>query len=252
MPKPLCSFLMTTFGRAAQEPSLISEALYWYTTQTAYEDCELVLVNDAPGQILLCDIPGVRVVNIPDRFPTWGDKLNYGLSLCVADVVLPYDDDDVSLPNRAEQALCKLDGFEFWSPRLWWAHSPHLGKGYVHAEANGVGWNCACYRRRAFGLNYAPVYAEADARAFEYAEKHLKVNPSRPSLEELSYVYRFGVSSQHFSGDLNLVRAYLNMRPGKPGVYKVEPKMVTDWQAVCRAACRTSTRRTPLQAGSGS
>jgi glycosyltransferase involved in cell wall biosynthesis len=233
---PKVSFLMTTYGRAALEPRLIEEAVYSVLTQTDRR-LELVIANDCPDQRIVCDADArVRAVNFAPRFPTWGDKLNAALALCRGSIVLPMDDDDVSLPHRAAQAIAMLRSHDYWNPHEWWATPRGLDPDPILVPNGiGCGWNCSAVRREKFLGHFSPAYAEADQRAHEWAAENLRTNPAElHQRSDLSYVYRWGVSSQHFSGSADLRYAYENMRPGPPGEYRVVPRQWTDWPAVVR------------------
>lgn len=233
MSKPLCTFLCTTFGRAAREPHLLAELLYWFSRQTVHGQCELLIVNDCPYQTLLCDEPGVRVANLGSRYLTRGGKLNRALELAQGEIILPQDDDDIPLPWRAEQAVLALQDAEFFCPGKWW-YSESGGKPVI--DTKGYGWNCSAVRRGSFLGKYDPLkFAEADGAAKTWAAENLKVSTLDVPDEEISYVYRFGVSTFHLSGygrdPDSQQRAYENLYPGEPGEFRLRQKMYADWPA---------------------
>lgn len=230
----LLSFLCPTYGRAATENHLISEMVWWFCQRT-YADCELVIGNDHPRQTVVCPVPGVRVVNFPTRFKTFSDKLNALLAECRGEIVLPQDDDDVSLPDRAAQAVAALDGFDFWTPGRWWlAHGVRL----VRADGNGVGWNCGAFRREKFLGRYPPAYADADRRVKAWALENVRCSLDQtPDDDLLTYVYRWGVSRYHFSGRSDLKAAYDEAPGGGAGTFEVVPNPGVDWLSLTRAAC---------------
>ena len=69
MTMPLVSCICPTYNRPPSHKYLVEEAIESFLRQT-YPNKEMVVVNDCPGQDLLCDAPDVRVVNVPERFPT--------------------------------------------------------------------------------------------------------------------------------------------------------------------------------------
>jgi hypothetical protein len=225
---PLCTFLCTTYGRAALEKHLIEEMLYWYTQQTIRSRCELLIANDAPEQTVCCNVPGVRVINFPSRFPTYGDKLNAALEQARGEIILPSDDDDISLPWRAEQAVWALsDGSDFFCPGKWWYA---LADQRPLADGKGFGWNCSAYLRNKFLGRYPRMNAGEDGVVKTWAYKNLRKSPCLLSNAGMSYVYRWGVSRQHFSGNTsNLEKVYQDMKCGPPGCYEVSPKAGRDW-----------------------
>jgi hypothetical protein len=229
--RPTVSFLCTTYGRMGLQPHLMNEMVYWFCQQTVRSRCELVIVNDAPGRTLECGVSGVRVHNFPERFPNWGAKLNAGLKLCEGSIVLPSDDDDVSLPHRAEQAINRLRRADYFLPGLWW-YAEGDGCPQVHLSNKGAGWNCAAFRNAAF-----PGYPNCYANCDQCGAKLMRDGGARAAKplakpEEVSYVYRWGVSCQHFSGNANLKGAFDAMNPGPAGNFLVEPKKRHDWPSL--------------------
>lgn len=107
MSKPLASCLMLTYGRVRWDvdgSQLLNEAVESFLRQT-YENCELIILNDACNQEIVFDHPRVKVVNSPSRFETLGDKRNAAINIAQGDILLVWDDDDISLPNRVEATV---------------------------------------------------------------------------------------------------------------------------------------------------
>ena len=65
--------LMPTYNRCPDNKYLIDESLESFLLQD-YEDKELIICNDTPKQELNFSHEGVRVFNLPERFPTLSDK----------------------------------------------------------------------------------------------------------------------------------------------------------------------------------
>lgn len=241
MSTPLVTYACPTFGRAARQPHLMNELVYWFT-QTTYQNCELVILNDCAGQTLVCDVPGVRVVNTASRIPSLGDKMNELVALAEGEIVIPWEDDDVSLPWRAAQAVRMLAGeWEYWNPRAYWSHT--TADKYFRADGKGYGHNASAYRRRAFLNRYEPHSKGHDSAAESWAQKNLNCNPQKiTDYGEASYVYRWGVSDLHLSafwGSRDLDELYLNNDPGPPGVYRIEPRMRFDYPAARERALQS-------------
>src|SRR5688572_15193909 len=86
---PLVSCICPTYGRPPDHQHLVEEAIASFVNQT-YPNKELIVLNDCPGQTLVCNAPGVRVVNVPERFPTLGDKRNAGVGLSRGQLIAPW------------------------------------------------------------------------------------------------------------------------------------------------------------------
>ena len=120
------------------------------------------MLNDCPGQDLLCDAPGVRVVNVPERFPTLGEKRNAGVALARGDLIAPWDDDDISLPWRLSLSVDRIDGAGYFNPRCYWL----LDNDGLHVDrSKGYAHNASLFRRAAFEKvgGYPSVSLGADA-----------------------------------------------------------------------------------------
>jgi hypothetical protein len=108
-----------TYGRA----SLLPEAVAWFMLQ-GYEARELWIVNDAPVPIR-CEVPKVRVTNLPERFQTLGHKRQWMLDNVATEVVAHWDDDDWYLPWHLEEGMAALTSGEHpfvqlrWSFEVW-------------------------------------------------------------------------------------------------------------------------------------
>ncbi len=92
MLEPLVSCLCPTYGRFRH----LRQALACFLAQD-YEPKELVILNDHPKPIR-CDEPGVRVVNVAERYEGMGRKRQALLDLARGRWAAQWDDDDFYLP----------------------------------------------------------------------------------------------------------------------------------------------------------
>lgn len=240
MSDPSVTFVVPTCGRAARQPQLMNEMFYWYTRQT-YARKQLLILNDAPEQKLyiqkdLREEHNVHVINYGFKIATLGEKMNLLVLVAAGSVVLVQEDDDISLPWRAEQAVTALHNADYWTPGYWWYAEE--GQPMV-ADGKGVGHNCAAFRRSSLYNRYDNVTHGHDARVHEWANNNLKVNPRhlQPGEEnDISYVYRWGVSDLHLSGQGDMEFAYAHADPGPPGTYEIYPVMGRDYLAMHKEA----------------
>lgn len=232
--RPLVSFLLITYGRAAKQPWMINEALWWCCNQD-YPNVEVLVLNDAPNQTLVCDHPKVRVVNWPERLPDLGSKMNLATMLAAGSICCPAEDDDISLPHRARQAVFMTQRYDCWFPMQWLFD--HKGEMPI-ITGNGYGYTSCAFKRHAMIGNHPIAIAGHDKAAAAWMRANLRVNPVelKEKDPEVSYVYRWNVSPLHLSGHNDPVNAFLNNDPGSPGEYRIEPKALTNWTtAVTRA-----------------
>lgn len=204
MNMPLVSCLCATYNRPRTHQYLLEEAVESFLRQT-YPNKELVVLNDCAVQELVCDAPGVRVVNVPERFLSLGDKWNAAVELARGDLLAPWNDDDIGLPNRLAFSVERLGDADYFNPRRYWFQD---GAGFHSNHSMGYAHNASLFTRRAFRQvgGYPSISLGEDAAidgAF-LAEIEHAVDPLRgyPELEthEWFYIYRWGVSPVHVSG----------------------------------------------------
>jgi len=161
-----------------------------------YPNKELVVLNDCPGQELICDAPGVRVVNVAERFPSIGDKLNAAVGLARGELVAPWDD-DISLPWRLSLSVERLGDANYFNPRCYW----FLDDGLHVDHSMGYANNASLFRRAAFeGVGGYPSESFGPDAALDAAFSRLAhvVDPLRGDREltrsEWFYIYRWGLA----------------------------------------------------------
>lgn len=117
--RPMVSAIMPTYGR----PALVGESVAMFLKQD-YEKKELIILNDCAGQHFHFDHPAVKVINLPMRFPTLGQKRNACVEIARGEIIAVWDDDDVYLPWRlthtVEQMLQRRT--HFYRPAEYWGY----------------------------------------------------------------------------------------------------------------------------------
>jgi len=131
---PLISALVLT--RYPDRPRMLEESLHSFAAQT-YANKEAVIVND--GEPIACDAAWARVVNLaPDPRRTIGQKRNAALEAARGELVMTWDDDDLSLPGRMAEALSILHqrrAHHVRSTAMWIAGEDLLVRGRVPSPA---------------------------------------------------------------------------------------------------------------------
>lgn len=136
MSLPLISCIMPTYGR----PDYVAESLSMFLAQD-YPSKELIILNDCPGQVLLGDFPGVRIVNTDTRWQSLGAKRNAAIELAKGEHIAVWDDDDVYLPWRLSHSMRHLDETKcpFYCPATFWAY---WGVDTLHVNQAVQNWIC--------------------------------------------------------------------------------------------------------------
>lgn len=101
MNNPKVSCICPTFGRAY----LLEEAIESFHRQDYPGEKELIICNDLPDQHLIYEHPDVKVINLPERCPTLGDKKNISNSYGTGELLLTWEDDDIHLPGRISRMV---------------------------------------------------------------------------------------------------------------------------------------------------
>jgi hypothetical protein len=238
---PLISCLCPTFGRAGSPwQHLLEESVESFLRQTDV-DTELLILNDHPAQELAFDHPRVRVINQRERFRTLGEKYNALVSLAAGSLLAPWEDDDISLPHRLELSRERLGERDYYNPRRYW----YLDRNGLHWDhAMGVGHNLSLFRKRAWQAvgGYPVVTGSQDAEMDQLFTGHPRVS-CRVEEEPLAvpdwyYVYRWGASPCHLSGQPDMQGLYdsLGAAPAASGRFTLEPHWRADYPAVMAAA----------------
>ncbi len=235
---PMASCICLTYGRPPKSEWLLEEAIESFLRQT-YPNKELIILNDCPQQELVCEVPGVRVVNAPMRYPTLGDKDNAAIALANGEFIARWDDDDISLPWRLTLSVEKLGDADYFNPRAYWFLDPQG----LHADhAMGYAFNASMFRWRAFAsVGGSPSISLGEDAAVDARLSTLPhvVDPLRGSPKltraEWFYIYRWGVSPRHLSsrGDTNFYRE-IGEESVAPGRFVLQPHWRTDYVAETR------------------
>lgn len=234
------SCLCPTFGRFPQYGHLVEEAVECFRRQD-YPDRELILCNDCIDQTLVCEVPGVRVINLKERIPTLGQKYNVMASYATGEVLMPWEDDDLSLSWRISLSVKRMTegNAEYFNPKAYWFW-PSNGTP-KHEQLTGYAHNASAYTRRAFTHvgGYPPLSGPQDAAMDGMLFRHVRTIRGPLGPRESFYVYRWGVSDLHLSAFRDTERVYTEhgRRVQKPGEYVVLPRWRTDYEHYLRSLC---------------
>lgn len=252
---PIVSCIMSTFNRCPKWQHLIEESVQSFLQQTYPAPFrELVILNDTPGQRLVCDIPGVRVINLDERLPSLSGKINRLHDIAKGQIILAWDDDDISLPNRITQAVGELGDADWWNPKATWYYAKTAGgpegTGLHYKHHHGYCLNASAWRASAWKkIGGCPNSSDCDRvihRILSQPESTLKIAPAlpanRPDLWQ--YIYRWGVQPIHISGrgDCQSSYDFAGQLPKVCGEFTLNPywrenyellvsEKIAEWQA---------------------
>jgi glycosyltransferase involved in cell wall biosynthesis len=138
----MITVICCTYGRS----QLLSESIECFLRQD-YLDSQMLILNDCPEQTLIFSHPRVHILNFPERFGYYGDKLNHALSQATTELVSVWDDDDIYLPGFLTQMASLLPRFRHGraaKPPLRWTET---GNRYLRIQADGY-MNCVLTERK--------------------------------------------------------------------------------------------------------
>lgn len=246
MSLPFVSCLCSTYNRFPDHGHLLCEAVESFLRQDYAGPKELIILNDTPGQeIEEPDLPDVCVINQSMRFESLGKKWNalVGWTEYADAILLPWDDDDISLPNRITQAVERLeDRYDHFNPRHVWYMD---NAGLHHTHAQGYCHHAAAFTKELF--NRVGRYSE-DPRHSGANDAHIdpklmaegrNAPPLTKNPREWTYIYRWSVSPTHASADTpetgHLKYDWIGSRPIVPGTFALRPHWRQDYVALTKA-----------------
>ncbi|MBW3542986.1 MAG: glycosyltransferase family 2 protein [Planctomycetes bacterium] len=195
---PPVSCLCLTYGR----PQVLEEAVQSFLLQDYSGPKELVVLNDFAEQTLVFDHPQVRVVNVPARFNSVGEKRNACAALASYDLLCVWDDDDLYLPHRLSFSVRMLDEARgFFKPSKAFV----LSHGRLSGPTGNLFHSGSCFTRELFNRAHGyPHIGSGQDLELELAFERL-IGPGknydaiRP--HDIYYIYRWGgTGSYHLSG----------------------------------------------------
>jgi hypothetical protein len=116
---PLVSCLLYAGQLVPSRQALLEEAVASFLYQD-YGQKELILLNDQPGQVLVCDAPGVRVVNTSVRCPSLGACYNAAAAFAQGEVLAPWSATGINLPWRLSLSVASLGSYSVYRPDGCW------------------------------------------------------------------------------------------------------------------------------------
>ena len=196
MTHPFISAKCITYGRV----DTLEESIYSFINQDYPGKKEMIIINDYPLQKLVFDHPDVKIYNLDTTFATIGEKENYAMSKCSADIICQWDDDDVALPNHLENVATY---FTEGSDLLHWHKGVFYNNDNITA-ITGLGNSGIVFSRKIWEkLGGHPKENAGYDMTFVIGIKTVapqNVVFAVPSDENVSWFYMWGGRGYHMSG----------------------------------------------------
>lgn len=230
---PMVSCLMPTYGRCPHHQELLEEAVHSFLLQDYVGARELIILNDCREHHLVCNAPGVIVVNDWYRAPTLGEKYNRMLELARGELICTWEDDDISLPWRISESVKRIDDADYFNPKTYWVIN---GDVFAFEQNTGYCHNASMYRKdAALKVGGYPNDCKQDAGMDTRLRSSGKTVQGPLNMNNAFYIYRWGVTD-HLSGASNPDESYLS-RQGHhkiPGTYYLNPHWKRDYVEMAR------------------
>lgn len=205
---PAVSCICPTYAR----PELLEEAIHCFLLQDYPGPKELIVLNDYAEQMLVFDHPEVRVINLPLRFRTVGEKRNAAIALAAHDLLFVWDDDDIYLPHRLSFSVAKLETNKgFFKPNQGW----FWRRGRLSGPEKNLFHASSCWSRDRFdgvrgyegeGSGHDQMFEQRLGQRFPGSTASFAIQPA-----DIFYIYRWsGTGSYHLSG-------FGGLKPGENG-----------------------------------
>jgi len=245
---PKVTAICMTFGRAGTKyQRLLEESIQSFLLQS-WPHKELIIINDARGSELKCGAHNVQIINLPKRCLSLGEKFAIGMSMA-EEYVAVWDDDDISLPGRLDQAMSALQKdptcFMYNSQRYWFWPVGVKGEttyeGIVDPKNFGYGLMTSVFKRSVAVEHrlIEPTTGDYD-KIFMEKVARLGLPVLRPALEPSAwqYIYRWGVSAYHASSSADLNAKYVEAGTAAlpTGTYHLNPHWKHPYDAFVQKA----------------
>lgn len=255
---PFVSVMTCTYAR----PELLEEAIESFLRQDYAGQKEMVVFNSFLPQRLVCEAPGVRVVNWHRRPDTLGECRNLCIEHCKGSHILMLDDDDLIRPHYMRMCVEELikGGFEWVKVGgLIWTIDRKL-----HDIRKGPAANQFLFSKQVWEkVGRYPSHNAGEDRIFE--ERLVANRQGRRVAKppcEAGYVYGWGGHAgqvHHISGHgedvphrvsgMNLIKHHANKllstRRLRPGTVMLHPKWRRDYESEFVAWCQRTNGGNP-------
>lgn len=236
------SCLCPTFARAY----LLEESVFSFLQQD-YENCELIICNDMPKQQFVFDHPRIKIINVPSRCSSLGEKRNLTTSYATGDVLLTWGDDDIHLKHRVSRMVQAYESNTYKHIIREGEYFTLYGKDVKHSKNSPAG-SCVVNRESFYRAGGIPLMNCGEDCAFLVRMRSTFPIACIPEAKgPAAFIYRWSGSARpHISGfgedkagkksgwDIMLEKAEQLLASGKEpsGTYTLSPVWRRDYYKV--------------------
>lgn len=175
--------IMNTYGR---HPRLLEECVESFLRQDYEGDKRLIIFNDCKLQRYEFNHPDVEIVNLGDRIGSIGEKFNLAVKYGDGDILMMWDDDDVSLPWRISTTVRHMDKtIHYFRPSQIFT----MVQGSMNIE-HGRWLNASAFSRKAFeAVGGAPDRVVAEFGLADRLDKISHIRTTVIPYKDTFYIY---------------------------------------------------------------
>lgn len=236
---PKVSCMCVTYGRT----SVLDEVVHSFLIQDYPGEKELIILNDYDALELQGDFPNVIIYNEKERYKSLGLKTNECIRRCSGEIIMIWDDDDISLANRISVTVKGIKNRGFFKPSRTLFYS---GDGMV-LEKKNIPTCSAAYTKEAW--EEVGGFPDENSGLDQVFEQRLTAQGlyaiQQITDEEASFIYRwFVVPGYHTSAygwgkGKDEATKYVKDHNIK-GIHKIKPHWKEDYLALANKAILTA------------
>lgn len=152
-------------------PAFAKEAVARFLAQS-WQEKELIIIDELNAPSFdTAPLAGATIIYRKGRGATLGDKRNFAVMLAKGEVIIHWDDDDLSEPDRIDHQVEQLTGFDLTAYNEMPFLNVETGERYEFRGAAdyAIGtslcyWKSTWEKRQFASRNYAEDWAFADGR----------------------------------------------------------------------------------------
>jgi len=174
---------------------LLEEAIYSFLQQDYEGEKEMVIINDAPNIKYVYNHPKIKIHNLKNRFPSIGEKLEWGMKQCAGDHIYRLDDDDLLTP----WALTLVNSYITENPNydIYRCSNHYYFSENKFISLGGSINNGNCYSKKFINSIKFPTSSIVEDAELTF---HRGGSIFTGNVKKYSMIYRWGMSTYHISG----------------------------------------------------
>ena len=231
------SCVCITYGRK----ELLEESIQMFLNQDFEGDSEMIIVNDEEGVNYEIesniDNKVIRIYNVPKRFSSIGSKRTYATNLAAGDIIMPWDDDDILLPNKISTIMNHIKDYDYWQCDTAYLETPNKVR-QIHTPGHcAAGFRLDTFIR--LGGHYIDQYYDEDRDLKDRFIKNAIVKVEPVAKEEIFFVCRRSPEALYQTTRIPIEKRHSSIEEKSrkqriKGNVKLKPSLKRDYVSIYR------------------